>query len=102
MENCLCKEELEYVAYILKALSNANRLMILSVLSKNCEMNVSEICSKLSCTQPLISHHLTDMQAKGILNIRRDGRNAFYSLENQRVIDIIRCVIDCKKGGNPI
>ncbi|MDD2799786.1 MAG: metalloregulator ArsR/SmtB family transcription factor [Bacteroidales bacterium] len=97
MEICLNKEEMEYVAYILKALSNANRLMILAVLAKNHEMNVSDICEKLECTQPLISHHLTDMQSKGILKMRREGRNIIYSLENQRVIDIIHCVADCKK-----
>ncbi|MFZ4456699.1 MAG: ArsR/SmtB family transcription factor [Bacteroidales bacterium] len=97
MEKCVTKEEMEYVAYILKALSNANRLLILSVLAHEGELNVSDICSKLECTQPLISHHLTDMQAKGILKARREGRNIFYSLENQRVIDIIKCVADCKK-----
>ncbi len=97
MDPCICKEELEHVAYILKALSNTNRLMILTVLAKHQEMNVSDICSALQCTQPLISHHLTDMQAKGILKMRREGRNMYYSLENQRVIDIIRCIAECKK-----
>ncbi|MEI7675844.1 MAG: metalloregulator ArsR/SmtB family transcription factor [Bacteroidales bacterium] len=97
MNDCISKEELEYVAYILKALSNVNRLMILTILAKNSEMNVSDICAELKCTQPLISHHLTDMQAKGILKMRREGRNIHYSLENQRVIDIIRCISDCKK-----
>lgn len=97
MDICICREEMEYVAYILKALSNANRLMILSVLAKNHEMNVSDICAQLQCTQPLVSHHLTDMQAKGILKMRREGRNMNYSLENQRVIDIIHCVAECKK-----
>ena len=97
MDPCICKEELEHVAYILKALSNTNRLMILTVLAKHQEMNVTDICSALQCTQPLISHHLTDMQAKGILKMRREGRNMFYSLENQRVIDIIHCIAECKK-----
>lgn len=97
MEPCVTKEEMEYVAYILKALSNSNRLMILSVLAHHEEMNVSDICAKLECTQPLISHHLTDMHSKGILKMRREGRNIIYSLENQRVIDIIKCVADCKK-----
>ena len=97
MDPCICKEELDHVAYILKALSNTNRLMILTVLAKHKEMNVSDICSALQCTQPLISHHLTDMQAKGILRLLREGRNMFYSLENEKVIGIIRCIAECKK-----
>lgn len=36
-------------------------------------MSVSDICDRMGCSQALISHHLTDMQAKGILLIRRRG-----------------------------
>lgn len=96
MEINLCKQEMESIAYTLKALANANRLMIVASLSNKGEMNVSDICEKLQCTQPLISHHLTDMHAKGILKMRREGRNMYYSLENNRVIEVISCISECK------
>lgn len=94
---CFTKEELEQMAYILKALAHPNRLMIVGLLGKNGELNVSELCERIGCSQALVSHHLTDMQAKGILLIRREGRNAFYSLADNRVTNVMRCMMECKE-----
>ena len=62
---CFTKEELEHIAYALKAVAHPNRLAIICLLSRNEELNVSEICEQMACSQALISHHLTDMYAKG-------------------------------------
>jgi len=59
----LTKEELEHIAYALKAVAHPNRLAIICLLSRNEELNVSEICEQMACSQALISHHLTDMYA---------------------------------------
>lgn len=61
---CFTKEELEHIAYALKAVAHPNRLAIICLLSRNEELNVSEICEQMACSQALISHHLTDMYAK--------------------------------------
>lgn len=53
--------------------STPESVKIICLLSKNGEMSVSDICDRMGCSQALISHHLTDMQAKGILLIRRRG-----------------------------
>lgn len=90
------KEELEKMAYVLKAVAHPNRLSIICLLSRNNELNVSEICERTECSQALISHHLTDMHAKGILQIRREGRNAFYRLTDDRIINAMKCIMNCK------
>ena len=59
---CFTKEELEHIAYALKAVAHPNRLAIICLLSRNEELNVSEICEQMACSQALISHHLTGMQ----------------------------------------
>lgn len=64
---------------------------------ENGEMSVSDICDRMGCSQALISHHLTDMQAKGILLIRREGRNAFYSMASDHVTEAMRCMMKCTK-----
>ena len=94
---CFTKEELEHIAYALKAVAHPNRLAIICLLSRNEELNVSEICEQMACSQALISHHLTDMYAKGILQIRREGRNAYYRLADDRVTNVMRCMM--KAGG---
>lgn len=96
---CFTKEDMERMAYLLKALAHPNRLMIVGLLAKNGELNVSDLCERIGCSQALVSHHLTDMQAKGILLIRREGRNAFYSLADARVTNIMRCMMQCPDTG---
>ncbi len=88
--------QMEEAAYTLKAISHGTRLCVISLLSKTDELNVSEIGDKLQCEQSLLSHHLTDMRAKGILNCRRDGKNCFYSLKNRHITKILDCIRECQ------
>ena len=87
--------KMEEAAYILKAISNGTRLCIISLLSDQDELNVSRLAEQLNCEQSLLSHHLTDMRAKGILNCRREGKNCYYSLKNKQIAQIIDCINTC-------
>jgi DNA-binding transcriptional ArsR family regulator len=82
-------ERMDQAAYTLKAISNGTRLCVISLLSKREEMTVSELNEQLNCEQSLLSHHLTDMRAKGILNCRRVGKNCFYSLKNREIVRVL-------------
>jgi DNA-binding transcriptional ArsR family regulator len=88
-------QKMDDAAYTLKAISHGTRLCVISLLSETEELNVSEIGEKLKCEQSLLSHHLTDMRAKGILNCRRDGKNCFYSLKNKQITRILDCIKSC-------
>lgn len=88
--------QMEEAAYTLKAISNGTRLCVISLLSEQDELTVTELKEKLKCEQSLLSHHLTDMRAKGILNCRRDGKNCFYSLKNKQISKIIECIQSCQ------
>ena len=88
-------ERMDEAAYTLKAISNGTRLCVISLLSETDELNVSQLGEQLQCEQSLLSHHLTDMRAKGILNCRRDGKNCYYSLKNKQIVQIISCIKSC-------
>ena len=63
------KEEIEIMenaAYMLKAISNATRLRVISLLNESDELSVSQMVEELDCEQSLLSHHLTDMRARGV------------------------------------
>ena len=97
---CFTQEELEKLAYVLKAVAHPNRLKIICLLSKNGEMSVSDICDRMGCSQALISHHLTDMQAKGIRPIRRGRvrRCLLHSMASDHVTVVaMRCMMKCTK-----
>ena len=86
---------MEEAAYVLRAISNGTRLCVISLLSECNELNVSQLKEKLKCEQSLLSHHLTDMRAKGVLNCRREGKNCYYSLKNKQIVQIIDCIRSC-------
>jgi len=53
----------------LKAVANETRLGIIMQLSKKEEKSVTELMEDMQCEQSLLSHHLTDMRAKGIFEL---------------------------------
>ena len=89
------RAQFEESAYILKALANETRLCVIMQLSRNGEMTVSQLREGADCEQSLLSHHLTDMRAKGILHCRRDGRNNYYSLKDKRITNVLKCLMKC-------
>jgi len=95
MNQNLNSEVMEQAAYTLKAISQGTRLCVISLLSEQEELNVSQLLEQLNCEQSLLSHHLTDMRAKGILNFRREGKNCYYSLKNKQIVQIIDCIRAC-------
>lgn len=94
------RSQFEEVAYLLKALAHETRLCIVMQLTRNGVMSVSELLGTFDCEQSLLSHHLTDMRAKGILNCRRDGKNSLYSLKDKRVAKMLKCVMQCDNINN--
>lgn len=93
----LDKIRLERAAYILKAMAHETRLCVLLHLSQNKEKSVSDLMEEVGCEQSLLSHHLTDLRAKGILNSRREGQKNLYSINNDQIIPLLECIFNyCK------
>lgn len=86
---------MEDAAYTLRAISNGTRLRVISLLADKEELSVSQLVEKLGCEQSLLSHHLTDMRAKGVLNCRKEGKNCFYSLKQKQITQILDCIKSC-------
>lgn len=91
-------DKIERAAYILKAVSQSTRLSVIDLLDQADELTVSQLCDAVGCEQSLVSHHLTDMRAKGILKVRREGKNMYYSLSDKNITNILRCITECKTG----
>ena len=86
------RTQFEEPAYILRALANEIRLSVITLLSQKDEMTVTEMMNIIECEQSLLSYHLTDMRSKGILKNRKSGKNCFYSIKNQRVVQLLNCI----------
>lgn len=89
-------KRIDKAAYVLKAIAHPLRIKIIQMLNENKELNVSAIYKNLNAEQSLISHHLINMRDKGILDIRRSGKNIYYFLVDTAVADVIECIYKSK------
>jgi DNA-binding transcriptional ArsR family regulator len=91
------RNNLTKTASLLKAVAHPTRLKILCLLGDSKKLSVNDISEKTACEQSLISHHLTGMKSKGILSVKREGKNIYYSLTDRKLLGILKCIDNCSK-----
>ncbi len=67
-----------------KAIADETRQKIMSVCCCNW-LSVNEIVEKVGFSQPTISHHLAILRDAGLVNIREEGKQTFYSLNQENI-----------------
>jgi ArsR family transcriptional regulator len=67
-----------------KAISDDTRQKIMSECCC-CELSVNEIVEKMEVSQPTVSHHLAILRDAGLVTIREEGKQTFYTLNQDRV-----------------
>ncbi len=70
-----------------KIIGNDTRCKIIYALSIN-EMCVCDLANVLSMTKSSISHQLSKMREAGVVKCRRDGKEVYYSLDDQHIAGI--------------
>ena len=93
------------VALICKALSDANRLQVVQILTSG-EKCACKLLEQFNITQPTLSHHIKILCDCGLVNSRKECKWSYYSLncatlkEYQKFIEELTC---CRKksGGTP-
>jgi ArsR family transcriptional regulator, arsenate/arsenite/antimonite-responsive transcriptional repressor len=68
-----------------KALADETRQKIMS-LCCCCWLSVNEIVAKIDVSQPTVSHHLAILREAGLVNIREEGKQTFYTLNQDRMV----------------
>ncbi len=68
-----------------KTLANDKRQMILGAL-RDGELTVGQLVESTGIAQANLSQHLKLMRTHGVVNVRRDGTRAFYSISNPKLI----------------
>src|SRR5512147_1629526 len=51
----------------------------------SCWLSVNEIVEKVGFTQPTISHHLAILREAGLVNLREEGKQTFYTLNQENI-----------------
>lgn len=74
------------VALICKALSDANRLEIIKMLSEG-EKCGCKLLEKFEITQPTLSHHMKILTECNLVNERKESKWRHYSLNNKTLLE---------------
>lgn len=77
----------------LKAISHEGRLMILCSLA-NGEKSVTELETMLASRQAAVSQQLSRLRLEGLVTARREGKQIYYSLTDDRARLIIERVYE--------
>lgn len=72
------------LAELFSALSDASRVRLISLLMEG-EMGVSALAEGLSMTESAVSHQLRGLRQMRIVRARKEGRQVFYTLEDEHV-----------------
>jgi ArsR family transcriptional regulator, cadmium/lead-responsive transcriptional repressor len=83
-------EEMCLLARLFNGFANSTRLSILLLLAQRGEMKVGELVDELGAPQPRVSDHLRCLAWCGYVQVRREGRNAYYSVSDERVLEVLR------------
>ena len=76
---------------VLRAMSNAKRMRILSELADGRERSVSELEGVISTlSQSALSQHLARLRRANIVKTRRESQTIYYSINDVHVLRILR------------
>lgn len=91
---CLAKEHvppdhaLQNLSELFKLVGDPTRLKILTLLQQH-ELCVCDIAAALEMGQSAISHQLRLLRGARLVKFRKDGKSAWYSLDDDHVLRLI-------------
>ena len=78
----------ESACQLLKALANADRLMLLCQLAQG-ELNVGELEARTGISQPTLSQQLAVLRREELVETRRDGKQVYYRIASHQALAVI-------------
>ena len=71
-----------------KVLGDPTRIRILDALSRS-ELCVYDIAGRVGLTESAVSHQLRLLRDSRIVRTRRNGRQIFYTLDDQHIVKLL-------------
>ena len=68
-----------------KAIADETRPKIMSECCC-CWISVGDLTNKLGVSQPTVSHHLAILRDAGLVSIREEGKQTFYTLNQENIV----------------
>ena len=97
IQGVLQTKDISSVAQMFKAIANENRAKMTYVLSQDDELCVCDIANIVGISVANASHHLRILYKEKIVKYRKEGKLAFYSLDDDHVRQIIMIALAHKE-----
>lgn len=81
------------LADVFKILGDPTRIKILHILAKR-ELCVCDIAAALQMGQSAISHQLRLLRGARLVKYRKEGKEAWYSLDDNHVVTLMQQALD--------
>ncbi|MFI3214437.1 MAG: metalloregulator ArsR/SmtB family transcription factor [Eubacteriales bacterium] len=91
-EEMISQETISDISSLFKILGDPTRVKIVWALEQH-ELCVCDIAAVLNMTKSAISHQLALLRKNNIVKTRREGKQVFYSLDDEHVT----CIIEMAK-----
>lgn len=88
--------EIQAVSVIFKVLGDPTRMKMMWALNLS-ELCVCDLAATLNMTKSAISHQLSTLKQAKMVKCRREGKNVFYSLDDDHVTNIIKLAMEHTK-----
>lgn len=85
---------IDEMARIFKLIGDPTRMRIISLLAHQEELCVNCIAEGLGMTQSAISHQLRLLREAGLVKFVKEGKEVFYSLDDEHVITLYAQAMD--------
>ena len=91
--NVLSEEIAADVAELFRAFSDTSRVRIIAAMAGG-DMNVNTLAEAVGLSESATSHHLRSLRQMRLVRTRKEGREVFYSLEDEHILAIYRVGLD--------
>ncbi len=85
----LGEKDAAHLAELFRALGDASRIRILSAIADE-ELHVGAIAEIAGISESAVSHHLRGLRQMRLVRARKDGREVYYTLDDEHVTALFR------------
>ena len=81
------------LAELFRTFSDTSRVLIITALA-DCEKNVNSLAEAVGLSESATSHHLRSLRQMHLVRTRKVGRQVFYCLDDEHILDIYRTALN--------
>ncbi|ALS28869.1 ArsR family transcriptional regulator [Paenibacillus sp. JMULE4] len=90
VQNTLMEHDISGMANMFKALADETRMKVAFALCQEDELCVCDVANIIGSSLATASHHLRTLKKLNLVKYRKEGKLAFYSLEDDHVRQLIK------------